>query len=265
MTLRATNRNIIPSEVKRSDTKCHPEQSEGSAIRRFFSTTGAAHRAAVQSLWDGLRPQNDNHRSRMITKVKGWLGHILDLVDAVRFDFKNPHSYTKFRMIQSLKQKSKSKILIEAGTYFGVTADRCSRIFDKVYTIELNQTLAQKAIYFLEPRKNVTVIKGDALKVLPKLLELNGTQNVFVYLDGHVCGPMTSYGDFPGPAVEELKTLSSYREKINAIVIDDFRNFGVEKNFPAKSTLVKVAEDNFPNDRFDISIHWDQLVILRKS
>ncbi len=31
---------------------CHPERSEGSAIRRFFGTTGAARRAAVQSLWD---------------------------------------------------------------------------------------------------------------------------------------------------------------------------------------------------------------------
>lgn len=201
---------------------------------------------------------------RIMADVKGWAGHMLDLAGAIRLGFKAPHNYTKFQIIRSLKQKSKSKIFIEAGTYFGITADRCSRVFDKVYTIELNQALAEKAAGFLRSRKNVTVIKGDALKVLPKLLQLDEINNALIYLDGHVCGPMTSSGDFPEPAVEELTALSSYKEKINAIVIDDFRNFGVKNNFPLKSTLLKSAEDNFPHDHFDVSVQWDQLVILRK-
>ena len=202
---------------------------------------------------------------RIMIDIKGWMGHILDLAGAIRFDLKNLHNYTKFRLIRSLKRKSKSKIFIEAGTYFGVTADRCSRVFDKVYTIELNQTLAAKAADFLRPRENVTVIKGDALKMLPQLLELEKTQDALIYLDGHACGPMTSSGDLPEPAVKELALLSSYKEKINAIVIDDFRNFGVEKDFPEKSDLLKSAEDNFPRDHFDIFVQWDQLIILKKS
>ena len=210
--------------------------------------------------------QNDIFRfvKRFITHIRGWVGHLLDLFGVARFNFKNPHSYTKFKIIRALKKKSNAKVFIEAGTYFGITADRCSRIFDKVYTIELNQTLAQKATDFLKLRENVTVIKGDALKILPELLELNQVKDVFIYLDGHACDSMTSVSDLPEPAVEELAVLSLYWKKISAIVVDDFRNFGVEKDFPEKSVLIKAAEHNFPKDYFDISIHWDQLVILRK-
>lgn len=197
-----------------------------------------------------------------MTGIRGWAGHILDLLDMIRFDFKNPHNYTKFRILKSLKQKSGSKIFIEAGTYFGVTADRCAQIFDQVYTIEINPALAQKASDFLKPRKNVNVIQGDALTVLPQLLQKNGIENAFIYLDGHACDSTSVY-DLPEPAVEELAALSRYQEKINAIVIDDFRNFGVEEKFPSKSALIKTAEDHFGND-FDISVQWDQLVILRK-
>ncbi len=199
-----------------------------------------------------------------MSDIKGWIGHVLDLFGIMKLDFKNPRSYTKFRVIRSLKGKSKSKIFIEAGTYFGVTAERCSRIFDQVYTIELNQTLAQKAADFLKPKNNITVMTGDALKVLPQLLKRSEIQDVFIYLDGHVCGPATSSSNFPEPAVEELAALSPYQEKINAIVVDDFRNFGLEKNFPAKSALIKSAEDHFSSGHFDISVQWDQLVILRK-
>lgn len=201
---------------------------------------------------------------RLIAEIRGWVGYVLDLVGMFRFDLKNPHSYTKFRAIRSLKQKSKSKMFVEAGTYEGVTADRCARLFDQVYTVELNHALARRAASFLSPRKNVTVIEGDALKVLPELLKRTEVQKVFVYLDGHLCGPMTSCGDVPEPALEALKAISPYREKINAIVVDDFRNFGVEKNFPSKSALLQAAEDHFSNGGFDISVQWDQLILLRK-
>jgi len=201
----------------------------------------------------------------LFLKFRGWVGSFLDFIGMAQLNFKNPHSYTKFRIIKSVKKKSGSKVFIEAGTYFGITADRCSKIFDQVYTIELNETLARNATAFLSARENVNVIKGDALKVLPELLEGNRIQNALIYLDGHVCGPTTSSGDFPEPAVEELKSLSFHKEKINAIVIDDFRSFGVEKNFPEKSALIKAAEDNFPSDLFHIFVEWDQLVIIRKN
>lgn len=201
---------------------------------------------------------------RFIINLKGWMGYLTDLFRLMTFDSRNPHNYTKFQMIRSVKRKSNSKIFIEAGTYHGVTADRCARIFDRVYTVELNRDLARKSADFLSIRKNVTVIEGDALKVLPGLLKRAEIQNVLIYLDGHVCGPNTSAGDFPEPAVEELKALSCHEAKINAVIIDDFRNFGVEKNFPEKSALMKAAEENFPNDRFDISVRLDQLIILRK-
>ena len=178
-----------------------------------------------------------------VRDFKGWAGHVLDLIGMTRFNLKNPRNYTKFRIIKSLKKKSKSKIFIEAGTYYGVTADRCSRIFDHVYTIELNPALAKKAADFLSPKKNIKVIEGNALMVLPELLGRSQVDDAFIYLDGHPCSSATSAGEIPEPAVEELAALSPYQKKINAVVIDDFRNFGVEKDFPEKSALLKIRLD----------------------
>ncbi|MBI4353097.1 MAG: hypothetical protein HY593_04130 [Candidatus Omnitrophica bacterium] len=200
---------------------------------------------------------------RMVRDLKGFLGYGLDLLRILRLDFKNPHSYTKFRMIRSVQRKAHCRVLIEAGTYFGATADRCSRIFDQVYTIELDERLAEKASDYLKRRKNVRVMKGDALHILPQLLQREDIGNVLIYLDGHFCGDGTACGIFPEPAVEELRLLSPYKEKINAVIVDDFRSFGSEEGFPAKSVLLKSAEDCFMDGFFETTVFLDQLLIVR--
>lgn len=78
------------------------------------------------------------------------------------------------------------------------------------------------------------MIEGNALAVLPQILQLSEVDHAFIYLDGHPCDSMTSAGAVLEPAVEVLVALSPYQVKVNAIVVDDFRNFGVEKEFPGK-------------------------------
>jgi predicted O-methyltransferase YrrM len=99
------------------------------------------------------------------------IGHFLDLYRLAAFKFSNPHSYTKFRAINSLRKRVSAKTFIETGTYLGVTTRRCAPVFEKVYTIELDQTLAAQAKEFLAPINNIEVIQGDVLAVLPQVLE----------------------------------------------------------------------------------------------
>ena len=72
---------------------------------------------------------------------KGMIGHLYDLYLIVVFKFRNPHSYTKYRLIKSVQENQRANAFIEAGTYKGITAKRCARIFDHVYTIELDEKL----------------------------------------------------------------------------------------------------------------------------
>jgi hypothetical protein len=148
---------------------------------------------------------------------RGVFGYLLDIGQAMRCSLLHPHSYTKFRIIKNIKERTDSKVFIETGTSLGVTAWRCSFIFPEVYTVELDKHLADKATRFLAKRKNVTVIQGDALNVLPWLMETAEIKETLVFLDGHFSGGTTACGLMPEPAVEELKILGTYRAKVNSI------------------------------------------------
>lgn len=188
-------------------------------------------------------------------------GHLLDLYKIARFTFSNPHSYTKSRAITSTRNKVNAETFIETGTYLGVTTRRCAAHFKNVYTIELDSELAKKANEFLSSKKNVEVLQGDALDILPTILQKD-IDNILVFLDGHFSGGVTACGTMPEPAIEEIKILSQYRQKIAAIIIDDFRLFGTEAGFPTKSSLFQSIEEYLPG--FDVTVSLDQIVITRK-
>ena len=89
-------------------------------------------------------------------------------------------------------------------------------------------------------------------------------QNVskaLIFLDGHFSGGTTGQGALPEPAIDELKILAESKNKIEAIIIDDFRCFGQEPGFPEKSELLKAAETYF--GEYKISVYFDQLILLK--
>jgi hypothetical protein len=194
-------------------------------------------------------------------EIEAIIGHLLDFYRLATFTFSNPHSYTKFRAITGIKKKVSAKNFIETGTYLGVTTRRCASHFDNVYTIELDPALAEKAGKFLSAKKNVHVIQGDALDKLPEILTKD-IDNILVFLDGHFSGGVTACGSMPEPALEEIKILAKFKQKIAGIIIDDFRLFGTEAGFPAKSSLFQAVEEYFP--QFDVTVSLDQIIITRK-
>ena len=188
-------------------------------------------------------------------------GHILDIYRLASFKFKNPHSYTKYRQINSIRKRTSSSVFIETGTYLGVTTNRCSSVFEKVYTIELDEKLAAQATSYLSNKKNVEVIQGDALKILPTLLESESVNNALIFLDGHFSGGVTACGDLPEPAIQELQVIADYKNKVKAIIIDDFRCFGTDLGFPKKSEVIEIMEKHF--DDYEITVHLDQLILVK--
>lgn len=193
---------------------------------------------------------------------EAFIGHLIDLYKIVTFKFANaPHSYTKFRSIKAYQKITRSKIFIETGTYLGVTTRRCAPLFENVYTIELNKELANEAANFLKPKKNVQVLHGDALDILPELLSQERVNNCLIFLDGHFSGGITACGPLPEPAIEELKIIATYKHKVNAIIIDDFRLFGKEAGFPTKFQLFEFIEKQF--EEYELSVHLDQIYIIK--
>ncbi|MFH7024930.1 MAG: rRNA adenine N-6-methyltransferase family protein [Heteroscytonema crispum UTEX LB 1556] len=193
--------------------------------------------------------------------LQAYIGHVLDLYQIASFNFKNPRSYTKFRQIKSLQKRTNASVFIETGTFLGVTTKRCVPIFSKLYTIELDKQLAEQAKSFLSNNKNVEVIQGDSLEVLPQLLERKEIDNALVFLDGHFSGGVTACGDLPEPAIQELNILAKYKNKIKCIIIDDFRSFGSEPGLPKKFELLKAVENQFYE--YQTTVYLDQLIIAK--
>lgn len=195
----------------------------------------------------------------------GPLGHLLDLWNLLTFRYANPHSYTKYRQLVAASRRTGARTLIETGTYRGVTTRRCIGNFDRVYTIELDPTLAREAQRRLARFSNCKVIEGDAATEMQQLLDTGHIgDNLLVFLDGHFSGVDTAHGDQAEPAIDVLETIARHRDRIAAIVIDDFREFGTQKGWPTKGQLLTTLERLFPVEHFDTLVHLDQALVLRR-
>ena len=186
-------------------------------------------------------------------------GHGKDFWNLLRFNVANPHSWSKYRQLKAVGKRTKAKMLLETGTFLGNTSMRCSKVFDRVITIELDPDLHSRAKEFLSSRENVECILGDATQKLPEVLSRDDCKDAVIFLDGHFSSGETAHGDVPEPACELLSSLAQFKEKILGIVVDDFRLFGVESGWPRKSELLQSAEEHFSGYR--LAVHLDQLLI----
>jgi hypothetical protein len=202
---------------------------------------------------------NDQNRP-----ISGVAGYLLDAALLARGLPINLHSYMKYAVLRGMRQRTGARYLIETGTFLGVTAARCARIFDRVLTIELDPELAERARAYLRRCPNVEVLEGDGARLLPQVIERDDVRDVVVFLDGHYSGGGTARGDVPEPAIMELQVLASRADRICGIVVDDFRLFGAKPGFPSKAELVAAAECGFPFPHFDLKVHADQLIVERR-
>ena len=202
-----------------------------------------------------------NKQHRLLSSLGG---RLVDMARLSRGLPINLHSYMKYVVLRRLGRRTGAKCLIETGTFLGVTTARCARVFDRVFTIELDIRLATKAGAYLRRFANVEALQGDTVTLLPQIIARDDVRDVVVFLDAHFSGGQTMQSDGMEPAVSELSILADYADRICGVVVDDFRLFGVEPGFPTKTELISTAEHAFPTTHFDLKVHADQLLIERR-
>jgi len=197
-------------------------------------------------------------------------GYVADVFQIASFRFSNPHSLMKFFQIDALRKRTGATQFIEAGTYLGLTAERCGRVFNKVYTIELDPELVRKASIRLKRHRNIELIEGDASIHLQQILQRPEVEDVVIFWDGHACGAYAQSGDAtPGadiatePVMSGLGRVLAWSHKIKGIIVDDFRLFGEQEGFPTKAELIGLLE-TFGRGTFEVSVHLDQVILARK-
>ncbi len=187
-------------------------------------------------------------------------GLLLDEIAKIRNLPFVPHSLTKLRNIKTCRKLTGAKSVVEIGTYKGVTTKRLGRIFDEVISVEIDGSLYNQAVKRLRKYTNVRLIHDDGVSALPSIAKQ--VRNAILFLDGHFSGGDTGLGAEPEPILRELDAIQENLSNFVAIVIDDFRLFGVEKGWPRKSEVMAKLEASLA-DEWQIMIMNDQILAVR--
>jgi len=111
------------------------------------------------------------------------------------------------------------KIAIETGTFTGNGTIKLSEYFNKVYTIEINENLFNKAKKKFINNKNIICLQGDSKIVFTKLFDDKNIKNnnILFWLDAHWSGD--SSVNWKKSCWKGYKIDTGYAgEKINGII-----------------------------------------------
>ena len=128
------------------------------------------------------------------------------------------------RVIAGREKYSNIKTFIETGTYKGRTMINLSPHFEKLYTIEISETLHKEAVKIAEALSitNVMYILGDSVRVLPSLTK-NLSEGAIFFIDAHQSGTDTINNGENVPIYAELDAILSQPIGSSVFIIDDMR------------------------------------------
>lgn len=188
-------------------------------------------------------------------------GYVLDVIAKLRNRPFVPHSLTKLHNIKLCRDLTGATTAVEVGSYRGVTARRLSYLFPRVVTIEIDPALHAIAKAQCAGRKNIELLLGDGAVLLPEIAA--GNDDMLIFLDGHFSGGTTGHGDEPEPVLKEIDLLRENLARVRAVVVDDFRLFGVEPGWPRKSEVIRKLEDTFEGPDWQLTVQYDQFLAVR--
>lgn len=105
------------------------------------------------------------------------------------------------------------KNFVETGTYLGETCIDNSTHFDTIYTIEIMESLYEKAVESANKLNinNINFYLGDSLQIIPEIMSYVKDGAIF-FIDSHISGTGTGYnGVHYVPLLEELEIILDYK------------------------------------------------------
>lgn len=129
------------------------------------------------------------------------------------------------RMVEHLKKNLNLSTFVETGTFQGDTVCSLLNHFDRIYTIELSDSLYQLAQLRFQGEAKVSVIHGNSAHELQALHRILEKESVLYWLDAHWCVSANTAGQQSQcPLLEELEALRGLNNQ-SVVIIDDARLF----------------------------------------
>lgn len=162
-----------------------------------------------------------------------------------------PPHIIKQRAIRSYAERYGLKILVETGTYFGDMVAAMRGHFDRIYSIELDKELCERARRRFSGDETVSVINGDSGIELGNIVG-KLEQPALFWLDGHYSAGETARGVKDTPILDELAHISSARCRGSVVIIDDARAFGADPAYPTIEELREFIRAKMPGAKIEI-------------
>lgn len=157
----------------------------------------------------------------------------------------------KHEVIKDYATKFGVRIFVETGTYKGDTVFSLQKCFDKLYSIELDQKLFEKAKERFADVSKIKIIQGDSSKILPVVLSEINEKTIF-WLDAHYSRGITACGEKETPVSEELEAISNHKIREHIILIDDAKSFGTSNDYPDIKEVNAFCAQKFKNHEFEV-------------
>ena len=147
-----------------------------------------------------------------------------------------PPGVVKRNIIKQYGNNFGTDVFVETGTFLGNTVDSCRNSFKKIYSIELDKKLVERAENRFKKYSHITIIEGDSEKILPQILN-NITSPALFWLDAHYSGVNTAKAIIETPIVKELEYVFNHPIKDHVVLIDDARLFVDKDDYPLLNEL----------------------------
>ena len=142
-----------------------------------------------------------------------------------------PPHILKQRVVKEYADRFSIRTLVETGTYEGDMVAATRRKFNRIVSIELDETLWRNAKEKFARYEHISIIRGDSVEVLPGVVASVPRPCLF-WLDAHYSGGITARGDVETPIMKELQVVLSRATEGDVILIDDARLFVGKNDYP---------------------------------
>jgi hypothetical protein len=136
-------------------------------------------------------------------------------------------------------------LFVETGTFLGDTTLAMAGVFQRCWTVEIDEPLYQQALRKFEGHHNITAIRGDSETTIADILKDVDAPAIF-WLDGHYSRGNTGRGLLDSPILNELRRIFEHPIKTHVILIDDARLFLGRNGYPTIKSLHRFVRDSSP-------------------
>lgn len=166
-----------------------------------------------------------------------------------------PPNAVKVRTIKEYAERAGLRTFVESGTFLGDTLEACKDTFVKLFSIELDARLHDRARKKFSGLDRVCIIQGDSGAVLGQLLA-EVTEPCLFWLDGHYSGvhfgSLTARGSRDTPIIEELEHILRHPVRDHVVLIDDARLFNGCNDYPTVAELRDLIASRRPDWSMEI-------------